>query len=319
VSSPLVESAQPLGSAAQTRLRPAPSLTTPTLVDVVIVGYRSRDHLSRCLASLTHEAGRVPLTVSVIENASRDGSTELVAEAYPWVDLVELEQNIGFATAVNLGAKRGTAPYLLALNPDTELQPGTLERLVAILEDEPEVAIVGPRLVREDGSFDHASRRAFPTIAGSLGHFSRAARFLRTGALTQYYAPGVVRGYVDSVNGAFMLMRRSAFVDAGGFDENYWLYMEDLDLSYRLASSGWKTWYEPSVTVLHTKGGSAGPVRSARLELAFHRGMLRFYRSHYAPRRARLTNALVTAGIGVRLAAQLATLPLRRAIVSRSR
>jgi GT2 family glycosyltransferase len=109
-----------------------------------------------------------------------------------------------------------------------------------------------------------------------------------------------------------MLMRRSAFLEAGGFDEAYWLYMEDLDLSYRLAATGWKTWYEPSVTALHAKGGSAGPVRSAGLELAFHRGMLRFYRSHYAPQRAALTNVLVTAGIAVRLAVQVTSVPFRR-------
>lgn len=312
MSSSPAESAQLIESTTTAYPRPVPAVATATVVDVVIVSYRSRDHLARCLTSLTREVDRVPLTVSVVENASNDGTVELVTRSFPWVDLVVLDENVGFARAMNLGAGRGSAAYVLALNPDTELPEGTLEQLLAIFADEPEVAVVGPRLVREDGSFDHASRRAFPTIAGSVGHFSGAAKLLRTEALAQYYAPGVVRGYVDSVNGAFMLMRRAAFRDAGGFDESYWVYMEDLDLSYRLASTGWKTWYEPSVTVLHAKGGSTGPVRSARLELAFHRGMLRFYRDHYAPRRARLTNAVVAAGIGARLAIQVASLPLRR-------
>jgi hypothetical protein len=289
-----------------------------TVVDVVIVAYRSRGHVDRCLASLGREAARVPLRATVVDNASHDGTAELVRSQFPWVDLLVSEKNLGFARAVNLGARRGTAPHLLALNPDTEFPQGTLERLLAIFEREPGVAVVGPRLVRDDGSFDHASRRGFPTIAAALGHFSGAARVIPSEALRRYYAYQVVHGYVDSVNGAFMLMRRSAFVEAGGFDEGYWLYMEDLDLSYRLAEAGWKSWYEPSVTVLHTKGASAGPVRSARLELAFHRGMLRFYRSHYAPDRARATNALVAVGIGARLALQLISLPLRRMVAKRA-
>lgn len=319
MSSSPAESAELVESAGKAYPRPLPDVATATVVDVVIVSYRSRDHLARCLASLTRELDRVPLTVSVVENASRDGTVELIAEKFPWVDLIVLDENVGFARAMNLGAARGAAPYLLALNPDTELPEGTLGRLLAVFPDQPDVAVVGPRLVREDGSFDHASRRGFPTIAGSLGHFSRAAKLIPSEALAQYYAPGVVRGYVDSVNGAFMLMRRSAFADARGFDEGYWVYMEDLDLSYRLASTGWKTWYESSVTVLHAKGGSTGPVRSARLELAFHRGMHRFYRAHYAPRRARLTNAVVAAGIGVRLTTQVISLPLRRLLAELKR
>ena len=87
---------------------------------------------------------------------------------------------------------------------------------------------------------------------------------------------------MDAVNGAFMLMRRSAFEEAGGFDEGYWMYMEDLDLSYTLAQRGWRTWYEPAATVRHVKGGTTGGERSVRLNLAFHRGMYRFYRKHYA-------------------------------------
>jgi N-acetylglucosaminyl-diphospho-decaprenol L-rhamnosyltransferase len=317
VSSPPLDTPRSIASAATPHLGSTAARPHTNAVNVVIVAYRSRERLARCLASIAREAQHVPLTATVVENASNDGTAELVRRDFPWVDLVVLEENAGFARAMNLGAGRGADPYLLALNPDTELAQGTLEPLLEILEEQHEVAVVGPQLVREDGSFDHASKRAFPTIGGALGHFSRAARVIRTEALTQYYAPGVVRGPVDSVNGAFMLMRRSAFVDVGGFDEGYWLYMEDLDLSYRLAAAGWKSWYEPSVTVLHAKGGSGGPVRSARLELAFHRGMLRFYGSHYAPQRARVTNAVVAAGIGARLAWQLTSLPVRRILSKR--
>src|SRR6185295_6357198 len=118
-----------------------------------------------------------------------------------------------------------------------------------------------------------------------------------------YRAPDVERGPVDAVNGAFMLMRRSALDRVGLFDEGYWMYMEDLDLCYRFAEAGWVTWYEPSVTVGHLKAGTSGAHRSLRLNYAFHYGMLRFYRAHYAAGRSVLMNATVYAGIAVKLAA----------------
>jgi GT2 family glycosyltransferase len=103
-----------------------------------------------------------------------------------------------------------------------------------------------------------------------------------------------------------MLMRRTALDQVGLFDEGYWMYMEDLDLCYRLAEAGWTTWYEPSVSVVHVKAGSSGSARPPRLNVAFHYGMLRFYRTHYAPRRSRFVNAAVYAGIATKLALSLA-------------
>jgi GT2 family glycosyltransferase len=111
-----------------------------------------------------------------------------------------------------------------------------------------------------------------------------------------------------------MLMRRSAFEAAGGFDEGYWMYMEDLDLSYRLAQEGWLSWYEPAATVTHVKGGTVGGHRPPRLNWHFHRGMYRFYRQHYAPQRSAALNALVYIGIAVKLAASVVQSSLRRSL-----
>src|SRR5262249_61711513 len=110
-------------------------------------------------------------------------------------------------------------------------------------------------------------------------------------ALAQYRAPDVVRGPVDAVSGAFMLMRRRALDEVGLFDEGYWLYMEDLDLCWRFAEAGWTTWYEPSVAATHVKAGTSGRNRRLRANGAFHRGMGRFYRLHYAPSRPPLLHA----------------------------
>jgi GT2 family glycosyltransferase len=119
---------------------------------------------------------------------------------------------------------------------------------------------------------------------------------------------------VDAVNGAFMLMRRSPLEQAGGFDEGYWMYMEDLDLCYRLAAAGWTTWYEPGASVVHVKAGTSGAHRSPRLNWAFHRGMYRFYRRHYAPVRSPGLNLLVYVGIGVKLALSLIGSTARRGL-----
>ena len=276
-----------------------------TCIDVVIVAYRSRELLRRCLESLdSYPPGF--LRVVVVDNDSRDGTVELVRSAFPHVRLLESGANVGFARATNAGIRDGHAPFVLALNPDTHVPPGVLEPLLEVFGEHPEVGICGCRLVREDGSFDHAAKRSFPTVAGAAGHFLWVGRLPRSPRrLAQYRAPDVLAGPVDAVNGAFMLMRRSALDAVGLFDEAFWMYMEDLDLCYRLQEAGWTTWYEPSVVISHVKGGSSGPVRSPRLNYAFHYGMYRFYRKHYAARSGAAANVLVYAAIFGKLVVSL--------------
>ena len=260
---------------------------------------------------------RPALATVVVDNASADGTVEMIRAEFPEVTLVANDRNTGFAAASNRGIRLGSAPYVLALNPDTRVPPGALDRLIEVIEARPRVAVCGCRLEREDGSFDHAARRSFPTVLGALGHFTGAGRGKRAPrALAQYRAPDVDSGEVDAVNGAFMLMRRAALDEVGLFDEGYWMYMEDLDLCFRLREAGWVTWYEPSVTVTHVKGGTTGGRRDVRLTYAFHRGMLRFYRTHYAPHRSVLVNGVVYAGIAVKLAWAVAAVAVRSVLRS---
>jgi hypothetical protein len=280
---------------------------------VVIVSYRCRDLLEACLESLRENAPGRAMQLYVVDNDSRDGTVELVRERFPEVDLTAAGRNLGFAAATNVGIRRGREPYVLALNPDTRMRPGVLDVLLRLMDERPEVGICGCRLELEDGTFDHAARRSFPTPLGALAHFAGVGRSERAPRqLAQYRAPEVEAGPVDAVNGAFMLIRRSALDQVGLFDEGYWMYMEDLDLCYRFAQAGWTTWYEPSVTVTHVKHGTSGERRAPRLNIAFHYGMLRFYRSHYARRRNPLVNAAVYTGIGVKLALSLVRTGLRR-------
>jgi GT2 family glycosyltransferase len=283
----------------------------PIALDVAIVSYRCRDLLRACLASLDEHAPGCPMTTCVVDNASGDGTAAMVAREFPQVTLIESETNRGFAAATNVAIGHGSAPYVLVLNPDTEVRAETLDRLVELMEDQPDIGVSGCRLELEDGTFDHASRRSFPTLVGALGHFTGIGRVFRGGPLAQYRAPNVERGPVDAVNGAFMLIRRGALDQVGLFDEGYWMYMEDLDLCYRLKQGGWVTWYEPSVSALHIKGGSARR-RSSKLVLAFHAGMWRFYRHHVAPQRSMLLTAAVALGLCTKLVLALARLAVLR-------
>ncbi|MCE3266946.1 MAG: wbbL [Solirubrobacterales bacterium] len=294
--------------------RPAERVGDPAL-DVVIVSYRCRELLRGCLDALRAHPPHVGMSVIVVDNDSADGSAEMVRSEYPEVQLEASDRNLGFAAGTNRGARAGRAPLLLALNPDTAVTSGALDTALDAFSGRPEVAVVGPRLLRPDGTLDHASKRSFPTPLSALGHFTgigrrRGAR----GALAAYRAPEVESGPVDAVNGAFMLMRREAFEQAGGFDEGYWMYMEDLDLCYRLVRKGWVTWYEPAATVIHVKSGTTGGARSPRLNWAFHRGMYRFYRRHYAPGRSPLVNAAVYVGVAVKLACAVAHSALSRSL-----
>lgn len=287
-------------------------MSTEAGVDIVIVSFRSRELLRACLESVQRHAS-LTASVTVVDNASGDGTGSMVSAEFGEMELIQAEQNLGFAAANNMAIRRGRAPYVLVLNPDTRVTEGALDVLLGLMKDRPEIGICGCRLLRNDGRFDHAAKRSFPTIAGALGHFLWIGRRAHAPArLAQYRAPSVDLGPVDAVNGAFMLIRREALDEVGLFDEGFWMYMEDLDLCYRFKEAGWTTWYEPSVTVFHAKGGSSGPIRSVRLNYAFHYGMYRFYRKHYSRRHPNVVNAAVYAGIGSKLVVAIVRGGLRR-------
>ena len=280
-------------------------------IDVVIVSFQGKKLLRRCLLSLREHLPPDD-TVTVIDNSSGDGTAEIVAREFPEFELLPQSENLGFSRATNIGIGAGSAPFVLVLNPDTAIEAGTLSPLLKLLEANPQIGCCGPVLIREDGSFDHAARRSFPTMLSALGHFSGVGRRLGSGALAAYRAPEVERGPVDAVNGAFMLLRREALADVGTFDEGYWMYMEDLDLCRRLMDGGWITFYESRSRAMHTKAGTTDGRRGPRLNIAFHRGMGRYYRRHQAPDHGVLVNLVVFAGIGAKLSVSL----LREAIRS---
>jgi N-acetylglucosaminyl-diphospho-decaprenol L-rhamnosyltransferase len=284
-------------------------------LEVVIVSHGAEDLLRRCLQSLRDHPASVPTRATVVDSGSRDGTPDMVEREFPGVRLLRRD-NIGFSAANNLVLGELDAPAALLLNPDTEVREGTLDAALARLGSDPAVGMVGCRLVTESGELDHAAKRSFPTPLGALAHFTGIGR--RRGAaqsLSQYRATHLGEdeaGEVDAVNGAFMLVRAEAVREVGLLDEGYWLYMEDLDWCYRFWQSGWKVFYEPAGVALHVKGGSSGGRRAPRQEIAFHRGMGRFYRKFYAPGRPAAANLAVYAGIGLKLGVSLLITGLSR-------
>src|SRR3984885_8343018 len=281
---------------------------TPDL-EVVIVSHGAEALLRRCLASLREHPASGEMRVTVVDSGSPDGTPEMVAREFPEVRLLR-QGNIGFSAANNLVLRESEAAAVLLLQADPQVYAGTLEAALARMRSQPRIGMVGVKLVLESGELDHACKRSFPTPLSALAHFTRVGRAKgASGALSQYRATGLgddEPGEVDAVNGAFMLCRAEAIREVGLLDEGYWLYMEDLDWCHRFWDAGWKVFYEPAGTALHVKGGSSAGRRAPRQEIAFHRGMGRFYRRFDAPAANPLLNAAVYAGIGAKLGVALA-------------
>lgn len=299
-------------------------------LSVVILNYNTRDRLRDCLRSVAasrirllaadapaagEPAGTGPLVeVWVVDNASADGSAELVAAEFPWVHLVRSPINGGYAYGNNLALRQVTGRAVLLLNPDTIVPPNALPDLLAFLDAHPEAAVVGPKLVREDGSLDLACRRSFPSPEVSLYRLLGLSRLFpksrRFGRYNLTYLDPDEPAEVDSVVGACMLVRRRAIEQVGLLDESFFLYGEDLDWAWRMKERGWKVLYHPAVTVLHFKG-EASRQRSEEALLAFYDAMRIFYRKHYAHRSPRLLNWLVEVAITARLGVSLLKNALR--------
>jgi N-acetylglucosaminyl-diphospho-decaprenol L-rhamnosyltransferase len=276
-------------------------------LETVIVSHGAEALLRRCLQSLeAHRPSGAEMSITVVDSGSPDSTPAMIEREFPAVRLTR-RTNIGFSAANNLVLRNNHAEAVLLLNPDTEVYAGTLDAALRRLWTEDRIGMVGVKLVTESGELDHACKRSFPTPLSALAHFTGIGRGENVaGALGQYRATHLgddEPGEVDAVNGAFMLCRMEAVRTVGLLDEGYWLYMEDLDWCHRFWDAGWKVFYEPSGTALHVKGGSSGERRALRQEVAFHRGMARFYRRFDAPRHNPLVNAGVYAGIGLKLTA----------------
>lgn len=298
-------------------------MTTVPRVSVIILNYNTREYLRACLHAV---AASQPgpddpsLEVFVVDNASQDGSADIVPDQFPWARLIRSSRNGGYAYGNNLALRECVGEYVLLLNPDTVVSPDAIRRLVDYLDAHPEAGAVGPKVLLPDGRLDLACRRSFPTLEvatyrllGLSRLFPRSRRF---GRYNLTYLDPDQPAEVDSVVGACMLVRRAAIDQAGLLDEQFFMYGEDLDWAYRMKRCGWRILYNPSVTVLHYKG-EASRQHSEASTLAFYQAMGIFYRKHYAQQHHPLVNGLVEAAIWLRCAISLAKNALRPASARR--
>lgn len=288
---------------------------------VIIVNYNTCALLRDCLVSVFASQGDFSYRVCVVDNASTDGSVEMVRREFSQVDLIASSVNGGYPYGNNVGLRHvgftaGVSQpprFALLLNPDTVVPPTALHDMLAFCEARPDCGVAGPKLLRPDGSLDLACRRSFPTPAVSFYRliglsrlFPRSPRFGRYN-LT-YLSPDVLTE-LDSVVGAFMLVRGEAISQVGLLDETFFMYGEDLDWAFRIKQAGWKVWYNPAVTVLHYKEAASQHSDKARYE--FYRAMAIFYRKHYAAQTSWPLHFLILGGISVRGALAVASRKLK--------
>jgi GT2 family glycosyltransferase len=273
-----VASVSPISSAGPTSSSATEAAATD--LSVVVVSWNTRDLLAACLDSVCRQPLSHTFDVWVVDNASSDGSAEMVRERFPAVQLIANEENGGFAAANNQAIRASRGRHLLILNPDTEILSGSLDRMIDYMDEHQEVGVLGVRLVYADGSFQHSCFR-FPGLAQAfLDVFPLHPRLLESSLNGRYPRRAYEREMdIDHCLGACFLLRRAAGLD---FDEAYFMYVEEIDLCWRLQHAGWKVRYLPELKVLHHAGASTRQ-RSAAMKTQLFRGRRIFNRRYRGP------------------------------------
>ena len=293
---------------------------TPDL-SVIILNWNARPFLVACLHSILEQNWRHEIEIIVVDNDSRlDDSVEAIKRDFPGVILVENSQNSGFSAGNNLGFRRARGEFALFLNPDTVVEAGALDFLLDWMKDHPQVGAIGPRMTYPNGELQHSSR-AFPSFGAGLFRNSFLGRLFPKNPWSRGYlmsdaAPDQPRA-VDWLSGSAILARRAA-LDAiqtgrrrknGPWDEDFFMYCEDIDLCYRLMRKKWPRFYVPGATIQHHIGKSSDFAQGQSIR-RHHAAMWLFYRKHYLRGLGTLGAPLAALGIAVR--ATLATLKLYR-------
>ena len=274
-------------------------------LSVIIVNYNVKFFLEQCLHSVVKATHGLLAEIFVVDNASADGSLEYLQPRFPSVRFVCNAQNTGFAKANNQALALAGGKFILFLNPDTILAEDTLHICLRFMEADTGAGACGVRMIDGSGRFLPESKRGFPTVASSLWKFSGlAALFPRSARFAHYYLghlPELQNHPVEVLAGAFLLARKKVLDQTGGFDEAFFMYGEDIDLSYRMLQTGHQNYYLAETTILHFKGESTSrhDVQTVR---HFWGAMEIFARKHYPKRKARLLSVFIRMLIRFKLA-----------------
>jgi GT2 family glycosyltransferase len=264
-------------------MAPSPAAADRPRVSIVIVSWNTRELLRACLRS-AREAGReIPdgIEIVVVDNASQDGSCEMVDEEFPEVDLVRNSSNRGFAAATNQGIGRTKGRDVLLLNPDTEGRVGFLGALVAFLDAHPDAGAVGPRVVGARGE-SQASCFPLPTLGRELWRLFHLDRIQARGTYPASLFEATTPQPVESILGACLLIRREALEDAGALDERFFIYTEEIDFCRRLGDRGWRLYFVPQSVIVHYGGASTAQV-AGRMFVELYRSKVQYFRKHFGP------------------------------------
>ncbi len=251
---------------------------------VVIVSYNVKHYLEQCLVSLERAVQGLNAEIIVIDNNSADGSVSYISKRFSHVTVIGSHHNLGFAKANNRVIRQTSSEYVLLLNPDTIVGEDVIKEVLAFMDTHPKSGGVGVRMLKIDGSDAMESRRGIPSpttafykMSGLCNRFPSSKRF---GKYYMSYLPWDQPVQIEIISGAFCMLRRQALDEIGLLDEDFFMYGEDIDLSYRLLKGGWENWYLP-LKILHYKGESTQK-SSFRYVHVFYEAMLIFFRKHYS-------------------------------------
>lgn len=250
------------------------------LISVVIVNYKVPECLLDTLRSLREADLYEKIEIIVVDNASEDDSHKLVTAEFPNVNWIQLKYNIGFGKASNIGVRNANGKYVLLLNPDTVIAKNTLSVSLKFMDSHPEVGLTGPKILNPNGTLQASCRRSFVTPSVAFYHFSGLSQLFpksrRFGKYNLTYMDPNVAAKVDAVSGSFMFLPKKLFDEIGGFDEQFFMYGEDLDLCWRIREKGYEIWYNPQTQIVHRKGQSSSK-NIIRSQIAFYEAMILFF------------------------------------------
>lgn len=251
-------------------------------LSILIVNWNVKELLRDCLASIDRGRGDLHLEVIVVDSASADGSQAMVEAEFPWVTLLACDENVGFARGNNLAIAKANGRYILLLNPDTVVLQDALTTMVAYLEAQPQVGVVGAQLLNGDGTIQ-SSRRRFPTLATAFFESTWLESLAPARLLDRYYVADVPPEQIAEVDwlvGACLMTRRAVVEQVGGLDEAYFMYSEELDWCRRVKDAGWRVVYLPTAQIIHYVGKSSEQAVVAR-HINFQRAKLRYFRKYH--------------------------------------
>ena len=272
-------------------------------LSVVIVNYNVKHFLEQCLYSVLKASENIETEIFVVDNHSVDGSCSMVKEKFPNVILIDNQQNVGFAKANNQAIRRSKGEYVLLLNPDTVVQEDTFARVIDFMEKNSEAGGLGVKMIDGKGNFLPESKRGLPTPSVAFYKIFGFSKLFPSSKTFNKYHLGYLNKdeihEVEVLSGAFMLLRKEALNKSGLLDEDFFMYGEDIDLSYRLILAGYKNYYFPKTTIIHYKGESTkkGSVNYVRM---FYRAMAIFARKHFSKGNADLFSFFITLAIWFR-------------------